>query len=139
MSQSKISMLLSITGETNSPLPAPHFDHVDLRALHELPREVLPDITLIAFVQDVLKLDSWHVFYQWYGTPSQRMAALHHLGMKNLRIAQIFGKTSGTVSMAVKRFYTKTINLERPKRYESFEHLTIKEQAYETKQTKGGF
>lgn len=136
ISQPQISRVIGVVKQYGVEIPKPVFTDLDLQRLHDLPREVLSDIALISFVQDVLKLDSWHVFYQWLGTPSQRMAALSTIGIKNMRIAEIFGKTSGTVSVATKRFQKQVSLVERPNRNKAYELLKIKDTEYTTKQSK---
>ena len=96
----------------------PKFNVFQLKALANLPREVIKDYPLLAFVQNILKLDIiGSKFYDWNGTVPKRMAALDSLGIKQKFIGEIFEKTSGTVSTNVKR-NQKYIDFEKAVRYD---------------------
>jgi transcriptional regulator len=91
----------------------------EIRYIQFLPREIIKDIEVIAFVNNILGLEVYHPFYQHYDhVANMRIAALAGLGVQNKHLERMFKKTQSGVSMIVKRM-TPKLNIERGNRYDS--------------------
>lgn len=117
INQSQISRIYNAAkikyGKTNIRETAGvHFSEEEIYYLMQLPREIIADMELVAFVLHVLGLRPRHPFFDVHESNSTQIAALASLGVQNKHLVDIFNKTQPTISMAVKR------NLERVKRIE---------------------
>lgn len=91
----------------------------EIRYIQFLPREIIKDIEVIAFVNNVLGLEVYHPFYQHYDHVNNlRIAALAGLGVRNKYLERMFKKSQSGISMVIKRMAPK-LNVERPNRYDS--------------------
>lgn len=90
----------------------------EIQYIHFLPREILPDIAAIAFINDILGYHPIHPFFDYMDTGANaRIAALAWLGVMNKRLVEMFKKNQPTVSMIVKRSIGRVSTIERPTRY----------------------
>jgi hypothetical protein len=130
--QSKISIIGSTVGFPKLTVEQkPTFNTGQIEQLLRLPRTIIEDIPLVTFVQDILKIDAKHQFFGYLGRPAIRMAALDSLGIKQKFIAELFGKSAGTVSTNVNRNRDK-VNQELPKRYDGASSVLIGDKPYQT-------
>lgn len=91
----------------------------EIAHIQSLPRDVIKDAPLIAFVNNILNLEVLHPFYSAFAKNDQiRIAALSLLGIKNKHLEKIFKKKQSTVSMIIKRFRDKAEAIERSTRYD---------------------
>ena len=73
---------------------------------------------MIVFVEHILGIKPAHVFYELYfGSVTTRIAALASLGIQNIHIAKLFGKTQPAVSNIIKRTSKDKYTLVRDMRY----------------------
>jgi hypothetical protein len=111
----------------------------EIQFLQFLPREVVTDIQVLAFIEDILHVYPNHSFYQHYEAPiNLRIAALASLGIQHKRVGEIFNKNQPTISMNVKRHMEKALETERPNRYEKSPTYTLMQQPFQSKFTKAG-
>jgi hypothetical protein len=105
----------------------------EIRYIQFLPREIIKDIEVIAFVNNVLGLEVYHPFYQHYDhVANMRIAALARLGVQNKHLERMFKKSQSGVSMIIKRYNSK-LNVERPNRYDSTATFQLAVQKRKTK------
>jgi hypothetical protein len=98
----------------------------EIKYIHMLPREILPDMVAIAFINNILGVYPVHGFFSYLDTsPNARIVALSWLGVQNKRLMEIFNKNQSTISMIVKRSTNKIINIQRVARYESVENYKL--------------
>lgn len=89
----------------------------EIKFLHKLPRGILNDAQLIAFVNNILGLNIHHPFYSSPSmTENIRISALHDLGIRQKQLVRIFGKTQPAISMIIKRTIERTRDVESPLR-----------------------
>jgi hypothetical protein len=104
------------------------FQPHEIRWLQSLPREVLSDIQLIAFVENILEIYPLHSFYTNFESGiSLRIAALSSLGVQNKCLQAMFNKSQPTISMTAKRNMERMLKMERYNRYEFPGELTFKQ------------
>lgn len=102
------------------------FDSDDIKKLQSLPREILTDIQLISFVQNILGMNVLHPFYEYfYGGHKIRITALAALGIQQVHLEKLFNKSQSTISTMVKNTNEKDIKQERDMRYNITESLKI--------------
>lgn len=107
------------------------FEPSEIETLQRLPREIIPDIPLIAFVNNVLKLNPHHTFYMGFGeNVNWRIAGLSSLGIQNKHLEKLFGKKQATISMIIKRNIDKVLKTERMQRYDLNMPLTFSSLPY---------
>ena len=95
------------------------FTSDEIKFIHQLPREILPDMVCIAFIENLLGIKPVHPFFDFYDTSDNvRIAALAYLGIQQTRLVQIFKKNQTTISMIVKRSMDRVLEMERLNRYE---------------------
>jgi hypothetical protein len=91
----------------------------EIQYLQFLPREVIEDIPVLAFIENILGVVPLHPFFQYIDTSEQvRIAALSSLGIQHKRLQTLFHKNQSTISMVVKRSQERALAIERPHRYE---------------------
>jgi hypothetical protein len=91
----------------------------EIRYIQFLPREIIKDVQVVAFVNNILGLEVYHPFYQHYDHVNNlRIAALSSLGIQTKHLQSIFKKPQSSVSMTAKR-YSDKLDVERPNRYDS--------------------
>ena len=129
-SQAAVSYMLreariKISLKDLSNAAAIQFTGEEIAYIQSLPREVIKDAPLIAFVNNILNLNVYHPFYGAFAKNDQiRIAALSLLGIQNKHLEKIFKKKQSTVSMIIKRFRDKAEVIERSTRYDF--SMTIK-------------
>lgn len=95
------------------------FTGEEIAYIQSLPRDVIKDAPLIAFVNNILRLNVYHPFYSGFAKNEQiRIAALSLLGIQNKHLEKVFKKKQSTVSMIIKRFRDKAEAIERSIRYD---------------------
>lgn len=98
----------------------------EIAHIQSLPRDVIKDAPLIAFVNNILNLDVMHPFYSAFAKNEQiRIAALSLLGIQNKHLEKVFKKKQSTVSMIIKRFKEKAEAIERSTRYDFSMNIQI--------------
>jgi hypothetical protein len=133
MSQSYVSKVImnarkNIPRETYESAISDLFSPEEIQYIHMLPREILPDIPAIAFINNLLGVYPIHPFFDYIETTiNARIAGLAWLGVMNKRIVEIFDKNQPTVSMIVKRQTDRIIKMERPNRYDKVTHYRLHE------------
>lgn len=91
----------------------------EIAHIQSLPRDVIKDAPLIAFVNNILNLEVMHPFYSAFAKNDQiRIAALSLLGIQNKHLEKVFKKKQSTVSMIIKRYKDKAEAIERSTRYD---------------------
>jgi hypothetical protein len=91
----------------------------EIRYIQFLPREIIKDVEVVSFVNNILGLEVYHPFYQHYDhVASMRIAALAGLGVQNKHLERMFNRSQSGVSMIIKRYQTK-LDVERPNRYDA--------------------
>lgn len=91
----------------------------EIRYIQFLPRDIIKDVEVIAFVNNILGLEIHHPFYMHYNTPvTVRIAALYNMGIQNKHLQKVFGRKQTAVSNAAKRYKSK-VSIDRPNRYDS--------------------
>ena len=101
----------------------------ELKYIQFLPREIITDVQVIAFINDVLGVEILHPFYMHFNHAIDiRIAALYSLGIQNKRLVQIYNRKQSSVSMIVKRSTEKALTLERNNRYDSTADFVISQQ-----------
>jgi hypothetical protein len=96
-----------------------YFSAEEIQYLQSLPREIIKDMELIAFVVDILGIRPLHPFYQLFeSSPNVRIAALSNLGVQNKHLEQIFKKNQPTISMVIKRGAERAAKIEKLNRYD---------------------
>lgn len=104
----------------------------EIKFIQFLPREIISDVEVVAFVNNILGLEVHHPLFDHYEyAVNLRIAALAKLGIQNKHLVQIFNKSQPTVSMIVKRFADRS-SVERPNRYDSTAPYTISPQKRKT-------
>lgn len=102
------------------------FTGEEIAYIQALPRDVIKDAPLIAFVNNILNLNVYHSFYSGFVHNDQiRIAALSLLGIQNKHLEKLFKKSQPTVSMIIKRYKTKAEAIERSVRYEVGSSLKV--------------
>jgi hypothetical protein len=111
----------------------------EIEFLHRLPREVIKDIPVLAFIEDILKVHPNHPFFVHVDTPTNlRIAALISLGIQNKRLMVLFDKSQPSISMYGKRYTQRILEMERTNRYDQIGKYTLSQVAYPKKFTKAG-
>jgi predicted transcriptional regulator len=106
-SKSAENMILDFTAE-------------ELKFVQSLPRDIISDMQLIAFYNNILKLRISHPFFSSVGNIDQlRICALASLGVMNKKLEKMFNKTQATVSMIIKRNSEKAAKVNRPMRFDT--------------------
>lgn len=91
----------------------------EIQYLQKLPRDILSDVQLIAFVTDLIGIKPLHSLYTSFDHKEPlRIAALASLGVQNKRLQQIYNKSQAGISMIVKRQTEKALSVERFNRYD---------------------
>lgn len=100
----------------------------EIMHLQALPREILNDSQLIAFVTDILRIYPTHNFYSNFEyNSSLKCAALYSLGVQNKRLQTLYKRSQAAVSMSVRRTLEKAMKVERFNRYDLNVPLTLQE------------
>lgn len=124
-SQASISLALkqataSVPNQSFKDNTANLFTAEELKNIQSLPREIIGDVQLIAFVNDILGLDVIHPFFQFYTYKSQtRIAALSTMGVRQARLMEVFNKNQSTISLIIKRLKDSIEKYEHESRYDS--------------------
>jgi predicted transcriptional regulator len=106
-SKSAENMILDFTAE-------------ELKFVQSLPRDIISDMQLIAFYNNILKLRISHPFFSSVGNIDQlRICALASLGVMNKKLEKMFNKTQATISMTIKRNSEKAAKVNRPMRFDT--------------------
>lgn len=96
------------------------FTEDEIKYLQFMPRELIADTQIVAFVNDVLGLEILHPFYSFTNRDvNVRVAALFALGVQNKRLMQIYGKSQAGISMTVKRNIERAMEIKRESRYDN--------------------
>ena len=91
----------------------------EIQYIHFLPREIISDIQVLAFIENILGIFPIHPFFSILSTPTNlRIAALASLGIQNKRLMVLFNKNQPTISMTVKRSRERAMNTIRQTRYQ---------------------
>lgn len=107
----------------------------EIKYIHMLPRDILPDIPAIAFINNILGVNPIHGFFDYMNTNTNaRIAGLAWLGVMNKRLMQLFGKNQSTISMVSKRMTEGIMKVQRINRYDHVDvyKLTYKPRASNT-------
>lgn len=119
LSQSKISNILrEPLGDTdirNLVMVAYNVD--EIKYLHKLPRTVISDAQLVAFVNNILGLNILHPFYSAFQySDNMRIMALSGLGIRQRQLMKIFDKSQPAISQIIRRGGDKYTNVVIPLR-----------------------
>lgn len=131
VSQSYVSKMLikareTVSRETLAKLEDDLYTPEEVQYIQYLPREVLPDIPAIAFINNILKVYPQHGFFSYLDTAlNSRIVGLAWLGVQNKHICKLFNKNQPTVSMIVKRSLEKMPAIIRPARYEHVDEYRL--------------
>lgn len=134
MSQSQVSVVLKQARSTIPHLTVVHacdieFSDDEIKYLQFLPRDILSDVQIIAFVNDILGINVVHPFYTHFDhSPRFRIAALISLGVQHKRLVSLFKKSQPAISMIAKRYEKKILELERNNRYDETARFHIEPQ-----------
>lgn len=110
------------------------FSPEEIQYIHFLPREILPDVAAIAFINNILGVYPIHGFFDYIDTATNaRIAGLAWLGVQNKHICKLFKKNQPTVSMVVKRSVDRVPSITRPSRYEPVKEYKLSHVPQETK------
>lgn len=105
----------------------------EIRYIQSLPRAIIKDAQVIAFVENILKVYPMHSFYATFDNDTNiRIAALASLGVQNKNLVELFNKSQPAVSMMVKRNQTKALRIERFNRYDFPSELVFKKEGVNT-------
>lgn len=124
ISQAAVSYMLreariKISPKDLTNASAIQFTPDEIVRIQSLPRDVIKDTSLVAFVNNILNLEVLHPFYSAFAKNDQiRIAALSLLGIQNKHLEKVFKKKQSTVSMIIKRFKNKAEAIERSTRYD---------------------
>lgn len=136
MSQSSVSkMLLEMKfipkKDIDEVIELTEFAPDEIETLQRLPREMIKDVPLIAFVNNILVLNPHHSFYTGFAANMNiRIAALSSIGIQNKLLEKMFHKTQPSISMIIKRNTAQALNVERYQRYELNLPLTFSSLPY---------
>jgi hypothetical protein len=126
VSQSQVSKVLLQARKGSVVPPVLEFGSDEIKYLQFLPREIILDSQLVAFVENILNYEVDHQFFQFFlQNDNIRIAALASLGIQNKKLQQIFKKAQSSVSMNIKRNTKRALELERPNRYEVMSSYSI--------------
>lgn len=101
----------------------------EIKYIQMLPREILPDIPAIAFINNILGIYPNHGFFDYLDTAiNARIVGAAWLGVMNKRLIEIFGKNQSTISMLVKRSIDRIPDIKRAARYEQVTEYRFKPQ-----------
>jgi hypothetical protein len=105
----------------------------EIRYIQFLPREIIKDIEVVAFVNDILGVTVQHPFFEHYDyNASIRIAALGRMGIQNKHLVSLFKKPQPTISMTIKRVTEERLSVERPQRYDSTAPYYLAPQKYKS-------
>lgn len=91
----------------------------EIRFIQFLPREIIKDSEVVAFVNNILGLEVYHPFYEFYTHAiNLRIGALANMGVMNKHLVKIFNKSQTSISMTAKRYKDKP-EVDRESRYDS--------------------
>lgn len=137
VSQSQVSKEILVARKNISPsnfklVTKDLWSPEEIHYIHMLPREILPDIVAIAFINNILGVHPVHGFFDYMDTTvNARIAALAWLGVMNKRLVELFHKNQPTISMIVKRNMDRIITIQRVARYEQANDYKLKESSLE--------
>lgn len=102
----------------------------EVQYVQMLPRSIIGDMQVLAFIENVLGVTPIHPFFNHYDTPMNiRIAALASLGIQNKCLMVMFDKSQPNISMMVKRYSQKTIETQRDNRYDKIPEYKLKEKS----------
>jgi hypothetical protein len=139
ISQSYVSQLIlkgkeTISNEKYIAATDIQWSAEEIQYLQMLPREIISDIGVIAFINDILGVDVIHPFFQHYDYAiNWRIAALGSMGIQNKKLVQIFKKSQPAVSMIIKRSHVKANSIQRENRYHKSGDYRLSPQPYKRK------
>lgn len=95
------------------------FEAHEIKQVQFLPRDMITDTQVMAFIVDLLGVQVSHPFYNYYShNPTTRMIALSSLGIQQKKLAQIYKKSQNNISMQVKKGLDKVLAIEYVGRYD---------------------
>jgi hypothetical protein len=109
------------------------FTPKEIESIQKLPVDVLTDIQLLAFVNNVLDLVVNHLFYNvTNANVNSRASALGSLGIQKQHIAKLFNRTPSSISnlMIRRGDSAKGLKIADPMRYDISVPLAIAPQTY---------
>jgi hypothetical protein len=96
------------------------FTAEEIKNIQFLPRDIIGDVQFIAFVNDILQLEIIHPFFQFYTYKTNtRITALSNMGVRQIRLQEIFKKSQSSISMLVKRLKDSVDKYEQESRYDN--------------------
>lgn len=103
------------------------FEPHEIKSIQLLPRAIIKDAQVIAFIENILNIYPIHSFYGTFeNDTSIRIAALSSLGIQNKKLVELFDRSQPAVSMIVKRNKTKAERIERFNRFDATTNLVFK-------------
>lgn len=107
------------------------FQPEEIKYIQMLPRTIINDTQIIAFVNNILGINVVHPFYSVFNhNANVRIAALSDLGIRNKQLQIIFKKTQPSISMIIKRNIQRSREIERVSRYDQTALFRIEPQVY---------
>lgn len=107
------------------------FNADEIKYIQMLPREIINDIQVIAFTNNILGLNVNHPLYSFFSHDvGIRIAALSDLGIRNKHLQYIFNKSQPNITMTVKRKLKRSREIERIARYDKTAPFVIVPQTY---------
>jgi hypothetical protein len=92
----------------------------EIKKLQFMPRIIIGDVQVMSFIMDVLGLEIAHPFFQFYVYQTNtRITALAKMGVRQVRLQEIFNKNQSTISMTIKRLQDSVEKYESSSRYDS--------------------
>ena len=129
VSRELIEVRKTVSRETFEELTKDLYTPEEIEYIQRLPREIIKDMPVLAFIEDILGVHPTHPFFTIFDTSvGIRMAALSSLGIQNKCLMKLFGKNQSTTSMTVKRYAKRALELERLNRYEQVERYVFQYQ-----------
>jgi hypothetical protein len=141
ISRELINARKTVSRETFEKETKDIYEPEEILYIQNLPREIINDMQVLAFIENILGVKPIHPFFNILSTSEGvRMAALSSLGIQNKRLMELFKRNQTAVSMNVKRHMERAMNLERPNRYETVQRYVFSYQAplYEPFKKAGG-